>query len=252
MDIVKNKRVFMKSNMTDAEWEGIESDQQKKLPQPPLQKPYDKNGEIITLPKVNRDTLIKKDILTIMEDRRSRRKYTEDNLSLEELSFLLWATQGVKKVTANNYSTVRPVPSGGARHAFETYLAINRVEGLKKGVYRYLALTHQLILLFEDDNLPEKVSKLALDQPFVGDCAVTFIWSCIPYRGEWRYAISAHKIMLLDAGHVCQNLYLACESVGCGTCAIGAYDQANIDKFLGLDGEDEFVVYLAPVGKVKV
>lgn len=251
MDKVTNKREFMKSNMTDEEWEGIESDQEKKLPQPPLEKAYDKNGEIITLPKVNKDALIKKDLLTILEDRHSRRKYTEDNLSLEELSFLLWASQGVKKVTPNNYATIRPVPSAGARHAFETYLAINRVEGLKKGVYRYLALTHQLILLFEDDNLPEKVSKLALDQPFVGDCAATFIWSCIPYRGEWRYAISAHKPMLLDAGHVCQNLYLACEAVGCGTCAIAAYDQANIDKFLGLDGQDEFVVYLAPVGKVK-
>jgi len=56
--------------------------------------------------------------------------------------------------------------------------------------------------------------------------------------------------MLLDAGHVCQNLYLACEAIDCGTCAVGAYDQKLIDKFLALDGENEFVVYVAPVGKV--
>jgi SagB-type dehydrogenase family enzyme len=79
---------------------------------------------------------------------------------------------------------------------------------------------------------------------------VAFIWSCIPYRSEWRYNVAAHKTMLLDAGHLCQNLYLACEAVGCGTCAIGAYNQEAIDEFLGLDGEEEFVVYLAPVGKV--
>jgi SagB-type dehydrogenase family enzyme len=58
----------------------------------------------------------------------------------------------------------------------------------------------------------------------------------------------AHKVMLLDAGHLCQNLYLACEAIGLGTCAIGAYDQNKIDTFINVDGEDEFVVYLSPVG----
>ena len=80
--------------------------------------------------------------------------------------------------------------------------------------------------------------------------ALVFIWSCVPYRGEWRYTTKAHKVMLLDAGHVCQNLYLASESIGCGTCGIGAYDQSSVDDFLGLDGSDEFVVYLAPVGRI--
>jgi nitroreductase len=59
----------------------------------------------------------------------------------------------------------------------------------------------------------------------------------------------AHKPMLIDAGHVCQNLYLACGAIGCGTCAIAAYDQNGFDEFLNLDGENEFVIYLAPVGK---
>jgi len=79
---------------------------------------------------------------------------------------------------------------------------------------------------------------------------VVFIWSVVPYRGEWRYTIGAHKPLLLDAGHVCQNLYLACESIECGTCAIAAYDQGKIDAILQLDGSDEFVTYLSPVGKV--
>jgi len=60
----------------------------------------------------------------------------------------------------------------------------------------------------------------------------------------------AHKPMLIDAGHVCQNLYLACGAIGCGTCAIAAYDQNGFDEFLNLDGENEFVIYLAPVGKI--
>lgn len=248
MDELKKQRQWMKSNFAD--WDDIKSDQEKELPQPSLEKPYDEAAELIDLPEISEKVLSKTDVLTVFNDRKSHRKYTEESLSLEELSFLLWATQGVKKVTAKNYATMRTVPSGGARHAFETYLVINRVDGLKKGVYRYLALSHKLIFLFDDENMEQKVTEVTLNQPFAGKSAVTFIWSCIPYRGEWRYHVSAHKTMLLDAGHVCENLYLACEAIHCGTCAIAAYDQSSIDKFLGIDGEDEFVVYLAPVGKV--
>lgn len=121
---------------------------------------------------------------------------------------------------------------------------------MEKGIYRYLALTHELLFIKKDENLEESITTHTLGQKFAGTSAVTFIWSVIPYRGEWRYSIVAHKPMLLDAGHVCQNLYLACEAISCGTCAIAAYDQKGFDKYLELDGEDEFVVYLAPVGKV--
>ncbi|GAA0729439.1 SagB/ThcOx family dehydrogenase [Clostridium malenominatum] len=248
MNEAKLQRQWMKSNFT--EWDDIKSDQEKKLPQPSLQKPYNESDELIDLPEISEKILKKTNILAIIKDRKSHRKHIEESLSLEELSFLLWATQGVKTVSANNYATMRTVPSGGARHPFETYLVINRVKGLKKGVYLYLPLTHQLTFLFHEEDLEGKLTELTLGQSFVGKSAATFIWSCIPYRGEWRYHVSAHKTMLLDAGHLCQNLYLACEAIGCGTCAIGAYDQIAIDKFLRIDGEDEFVVYLAPVGKI--
>jgi SagB-type dehydrogenase family enzyme len=66
---------------------------------------------------------------------------------------------------------------------------------------------------------------------------------------EWRYGPAAHRVLLLDAGHVCQNLYLSAEALGAGACAIGAYDQLALDSLLRLDGEEEFVLYLAPVGK---
>ncbi|MFL7812538.1 MAG: SagB/ThcOx family dehydrogenase, partial [Anaerolineales bacterium] len=78
---------------------------------------------------------------------------------------------------------------------------------------------------------------------------VTFAWACIPYRAEWRYMEHAHKNMLLDAGHICQNLYLGVTALGLGTCAVGAYDQAAMDAIFELDGQDEYIVYLAPVGK---
>ena len=248
MDKVKDQRNWMKSNFREDD--DFQSDQELKLPQPALEKPYDKNSEIIALPEVDDSVFTKTNLLDILRDRKSNRSYTKESLTIKELSFLLWATQGVKEIRGNNYATLRPVPSAGARHPFETYIAVNRVEGLKNGVYRYLALTHELLFLFQDENLEENLSTVTLGQKFAGKSAVTFIWSAIPYRGEWRYNVLAHKPMLIDAGHLCQNLYIASEAIGCGTCAIAAYDQEGIDKFLNLDGEDEFVVYMSPVGKV--
>lgn len=250
MDRVKAQREWLKSQFNDDEEDDIKSDQQLQLPQPPLQKPYEGEAETIALPEVNECILKKINLMDILRDRKSNRAYTKERLTLDELSFLLWATQGVKEIKGDNYATLRPVPSAGARHPFETYIAVSRVDGLKKGIYRYLALTHELLFIKEDENLEESIITHTLGQKFAGTSAVTFIWSVIPYRGEWRYSMVAHKPMLLDAGHVCQNLYLACEAIGCGTCAIAAYDQKGFDKYLELDGEDEFVVYLAPVGKV--
>ena len=60
---------------------------------------------------------------------------------------------------------------------------------------------------------------------------------------------SSARLIAIDAGHVCQNLYLACEAIGCGTCAIGAFIQTKADELLRLDGKEEFVFYMAPVGK---
>lgn len=87
-------------------------------------------------------------------------------------------------------------------------------------------------------------------QRFAGQAAVTFIWTALPERTEWRYAEASYKVIALDAGHACQNLYLACQAVSCGTCAIAAYSQTLVDELLGVDGRDEFAVYLAPVGKL--
>ena len=143
------------------------------------------------------------------------------------------------------------MPSGGSRHPFETYLLINRVNGLEPGFYRYLPLEHKLCFLWADAELVGKVNDACRGQTFVGEGAVVFIWTVIPYRAEWRYSFVAHKMIAMDAGHLCQNLYLASEAIGAGTCAIGAYHQKNIDEFIGVDGKVEFVVYVARVGKVQ-
>lgn len=168
-----------------------------------------------------------------------------------ELSFLLWSTQGVQKVIQDGLRVFRTVPSGGARHSFETYLIINRVTGVEPGLYRYLSMDHKLFFLYSEKDLDKKMSDACMKQSFVRDAAAVFVWTTIPYRMEWRYNIIAHKIIALDAGHVCQNLYLASESVGAGACAIGAYYQDEVDSIIGVDGKDEFTIYIAAVGKIK-
>jgi len=243
--LIKDRK-FLKSN-----WDVLEfgtSDQAKKMPVPPLEKPFDADAEIIPLiPKEKWKNIGHISLKEAILNRQSRRKYTNESLTVEELSFLLYSTQGVRKQTEKY--TLRTVPSGGARHPFETYLFIWNVTGIKKGLYRYLPLEHALYPEQKYKKGMEKdLNEATLEQFWTA--AVYFIWTALPYRTEWRYINASPKLVALDAGHVCQNLYLACEAVGCGTCGIGAYDQKLSDKFLNVDGKDEFAVYMAPVGKV--
>lgn len=246
----KQQRDFLKSNFN--EFKNIKTDRMMKIEQPPIVKPYDKSSKIIDLPEVSEKVVKNNDIYKCIKERRSTRFYSDESISLEELSYLLWATQGI--TTTNKAGiTLRTVPCSGATHSFETYLFITNVEGVKTGVYRYLPVEHKLLFMFELDGIDKKIDEITLDQPFVPNfakkAAVLFVWSTILYRSEWKFDITAHKKILIDIGHVCQNLYLASESIESGTCAIGIYDQEMIDSLLGLDGDEEFVLYLAAVGK---
>jgi SagB-type dehydrogenase family enzyme len=223
--------------------------QSRGLPPPPAQKPYPAGARALDLPGPEAFAALgAAPLISLLKSRRSVRRFSSAPLSLSELSFLLWATQGVTS-RPNPAVTLRTVPSAGARHAFETYLYCRRVEGVEEGIWRYLPLEHRLLFEFTGPELASRVATACLGQGFVAQGAVTFFWSVLPARMEWRYGPAAHRVLPLDAGHVCQNLYLAAEAVGAGACAIGAYDQQALDQLLRLDGEEEFVLYLAPVGK---
>ncbi|AKN31906.1 nitroreductase [Clostridium carboxidivorans P7] len=250
MSRYEQQRSFLKSNFS--EFKNIKTDKMKGIPQPPSVKSFNSSSKIIDLPKVREDIVKKQNIYECIKERRSTRFYKDESMSLEELSYLLWATQGITDTNKAGL-TLRTVPCSGATHSFETYLFIMQVEGIQKGVYRYLPVEHKLLFMFELDGIDQKIDEITLEQPFVPNfakkAAVLFVWSTIPYRSEWKFDITAHKKILIDIGHVCQNLYLASESVGSGTCAIGIYDQRMIDELLELDGDEEFAIYLAAVGK---
>ena len=257
---MEDYRKFLKSDRWE-EWRKSETDQKKGVPVPPSQKSYPEGSKLITLVSPENLTVGKMPLVEVIKHRRSHRKFSEEPLTLEELSFLLWATQGIstkealagranefREVSAFPRAAFRTVPSGGARHPFETYLLVNRVNELQPGLYRYLPLENKLCSLFADADLTRRVHGACYEQ-YVKDSAVTFIWTVIPYRTEWRYSIVSPKIIAQDSGHMCQNLYLACEAIGAGTCAVGAYDQEKMDQALRVDGKEEFAIYVAPVGK---
>ncbi len=226
-----------------------ESDQNLKKPQPPYETPLKTSRPLIGLPKPEDIDLGQYDLRKAIEERRSLRRYSDDSLSLEELSYLLWLTQGVKSIDEKRHVTWRTVPSAGCRHPFETYLSINRVEGLDPGLYRYMALEHKLAPIRLDGEFNAELTEACGGQRQVLTSAVTFIWAAVPYRTVWRYTERSYRYMYLDAGHVCQNLHLAAESINCGVCAIGYFDDDSVDALVELTPPEMFVIYMASLGK---
>ena len=248
---VGQRRVFLRGYQHD--WRK-DTDDSRGMEAPPVEKPFPENARRIDLVKPEAFTLPGKKVGEVIRDRRSRRDYSTEAFTLEELSYLLWSSQGISRLDRDEKGKVvaqfRTVPSGGARHPFETYLIVSRVKGVAPGLYRYLPVEHQLLVLREDAGLAKQLPRACYGQDFTGNAAVVFVWAAIPYRTEWHYGCIAAKIVAIDAGHVCENLYLAAGSVGGGACALLGYDQARLDALIGLDGTDEFVIYLATVGKL--
>lgn len=225
------------------------TDQQLKKPQPPLTKAKMSDVQI-SLPTNFEDLPIKNNFLEIINTRKSHRVYTQETMSLLQLSYLLWCTQGVKEIRGKSYATLRTVPCGGGRHEFEAYMAIQNVEGLKDGYYHYLPMTHEIELLSECNNMTQFISDSLCGQAWACKANVVFYYSMVAYRAEWRYGIFTHRVALIDSGYISENLYLACTSIGIGSCAIGAIADTICNSAFNLDGNEEFIILAHPVGMI--
>ena len=238
-------------NQTLAGMSEMETDMMKGLPIPPIEKPSPDDAITLELPSHEAcRSMSTVSLVDAIASRESRRLFTDEPLSLDQLAFLLWATQGVRGLIRDGLVTLRNVPSGGGMHPFETYIAAHRVAGLLPGLYRYLAIEHELLPIETDvEQLPDRLTAVANRQDYVGKAAAVFVWAVRPYRTEYRYGDDSLKDILISVGHICQNLYLACEALGLGTCATVAYQQDPLDKLIGVDGHDEIPLYIAPVGR---
>ena len=233
----------------EEEVEGYHTDQELKKPQPPLTK-YPVRNSFIALPTDYENLDIINDFLQIINTRSSHRVYTCQKMSLLELSYLLWCTQGIKEIRGKSYATLRTVPCGGGRHEFECYMAIQNVEGLDDGYYHSLPMTHAIEMLDEGSDLHDFISASLEGQDWACKANVVFYYGFVCYRAEWRYGIYTHRMVMADAGHITENLYLAATSIHLGGCAVGALNGKICDQKFDLDGKEEFMIYAMPVGTI--
>ena len=179
--------------------------------------------------------------------RRSERNTTPDPLSLDELSKIMWAGQGVT-ARAGTY-LLRTAPSAGALYPFETYLYIDKVKEVPQGIYHFNVADFTLERLQEGD-FNRAVTTATLGQPVVRRAAVVIIWTAMMLRCMVKYRERAVRYIPMDLGHVCQNVQLAATAMAMGSCPIGAFYDDDVNKLLGVDGEEETVLYLITVGKL--
>jgi len=185
-------------------------------------------------------------IWEVISERRSVRRFVGEPLSLEDLSQMLWACQGITGTRGEH--EFRASPSAGALYPVETYVVASHVDGLEPGVYHYSVLAHGLEQLYRGD-YGERVAMAALDQPMAGQAPAVFIWTGVFQRAKWKYRQRAYRYVYLDAGHLAENLALAAVALGLGTCQIGALYDDEVNEIVGVDGEDESTLYMTVVGR---
>jgi len=200
------------------------------------------NAESIRLPEPHFPPA---DIWHSLSKRRSVRRYSSKPLSLEELSCLMFAAQGIT-ARMGRY-LLRTAPSAGALYPIETYLCVNRCSSIESGLYHFNVASCSLELL-ANGRFEEHLAHAALGQNMCKAAPVVFIWSAIPRRTMAKYGSRGMRYIFMDVGHICQNLLLAASALALGACAIGAFIDDEVNDLLDLDGVEESVIYMASVG----
>jgi SagB-type dehydrogenase family enzyme len=175
--------------------------------------------------------------------------FTRSTMDLKQLSYLLWCTQGFKKIVAETIE-IRNIPSSGSRNPLETYFVASDVEGLETGLYRYLPKTHSIVAERIDSGLTLEMSTASLNFKLTTRAAVTFLWVAVPYRTVWAMGNRGYRSALIEAGHACQNLILAAAGLDLQVAPIDLFHDDLVTKLANLDSETQWPVYLAAVGNV--
>lgn len=197
---------------------------------------YDGEEIMLPEPKLKGDMSVEEAIAK----RRSIRYYKDKPLTLEELSQLLWAAQGITEERRK----FRAAPSAGATYPFEIYVVVGNVESLKPGIYHYDPFKHSLTLIKEGDYRAD-LQKAALNQQWVGKAAVDIVLVAFYERTTKYYGERGYRYVYMEAGHIGQNIYLQATALGLGTVAVGAFYDEDVAKILGTDGDP---IYIFPVG----
>jgi SagB-type dehydrogenase family enzyme len=172
-------------------------------------------------------------------ERRSVREYSEDEITQDELSMLLWAGSGI-----TDESGFRTAPSAGALYPIDLYIVPNRVENISCGMYRYVPQDHELVLV-KEGQFAEKIYELSYNQGYVKNAGVIILLAATPERTTAKYGEEGKKYVLMEAGHIAQNILLQAVSLDLGAVPIGGFDKSGVSELLELESE---VVYMVLVG----
>lgn len=197
-------------------------------------------GNVMQLPEPKLDS--DKSVEAAINARRSRRVFQERAITTEQLSQVLWCAQGVTDARG-----LKAAPSAGATFPLELYAVVGNVQGLEPGLYRYDCESHTLERVKEGD-LRAGLARAALSQQFIAKAPATVVIAAEYERTAGRYRGRAERYVHMEVGHVGQNVYLQCESLGLATCAVGAFDDAGVKELLGIKEEP---LYILPVGYAK-
>lgn len=183
----------------------------------------------------------------VIAGRRSQRRFTGESLTLQELSQLLWATQGITGETHG--IELRAAASAGALYPNETYVVAQSVDGAAEGIYHYDIRAHELGMLAEGD-YSEDLAQACLGQTWMMGAGAVFVWGAVVGRCAWKYQNRAYRYLYLDAGHLGAQLQLAAQGLRLGSCNVAAFFDDEVTKLVGLDSRTEVAVYVTAVGRV--
>jgi SagB-type dehydrogenase family enzyme len=180
-----------------------------------------------------------------LSKRRSVRDYKSDALTLEQISQLLWAGQGI---TALDF--FRTAPSVGASYPLELFVITGNVEGLPAGIYHYNVKEHSLILHKEGD-LREKLSTTAeFNQKCITEVPACISICAVYERTMKTYGKRGERYVPIDTGHAAENIALQAVALGLDTVMVGAFEDKKVIEILSL-GDELKPMYIIPVGKQK-
>ncbi|MCP4646949.1 MAG: SagB/ThcOx family dehydrogenase [bacterium] len=178
-----------------------------------------------------------------IKERRSVRDFSNEKITLDDLSLLLWAGQGITSEWGGRAS-----PSAGALYPIELYVVPNKVEGVDCGIYKYVPEGHRLVLVREGA-FGEEMFDACMGQTCVRDSAVVIVMTAVRERTASKYGDSADLLIALEAGHISENILLEAVSLGLGAVPVGGFEPAEVDEILGVE-EGESALYVNVIGKI--
>lgn len=182
--------------------------------------------------------------------RVTAREFSGGSMPLALLAKVLYMSYGVTRSNEDTHfpRPMRVIPSGGALYPLELYVCALRVDGLEPGLYHYDPEDHQLDVLRLGDEPGERTAHLFVQPELVDEAAALILVSAVFYRSTFKYGARGYRFVLLEAGHLAQNATLVTQAQGYASALLGGYFDRDVDRYLGIDGLNESVVYAIPVG----